>query len=121
MDNNEIWIPQAQRLKPFNGNLLPATIGENKTKKFLIKKGSKLKDQNFCVDDCSINREGTFIQCHHGKTNHPPSLKLGETIRLSGIDWAFCGSGTNAIGGFSKFKVHTTTPDPWDIIHGARK
>ena len=44
-----------------------------------------------------------------------------ETIRLSGIDWAFCGSGTNAIGGFSKFKVHTTTPDPWDIIHGARK
>ena len=72
-------------------------------------------------DDCSINREGTFIQCHHGKTNHPPSLKLGETIRLSGIDWAFCGSGTNAIGGFSKFKVHTTTPDPWDIIYGGRK
>ena len=72
-------------------------------------------------DDCSINKDGTFVQCHHGKTNHPPSLKLGETIRLFGIDWAFCGNGTNAIGGFSKFKVHTTTPDPWDIIHGARK
>ena len=72
-------------------------------------------------DDCSINKNGDFVQCHHGKNNHPPSLKLGETIRLSGIDWAFCGIGINAIGGFSKFKVHTTTPDPWDIIYGGRK
>ena len=47
-----IWIHQAQRLEIFNGKLLPATIGENKTKKLLIKKGSKLKDQNFFVDDC---------------------------------------------------------------------
>ena len=47
-----IWIPQAQRLKPFNGKLLPATIGPNKTKKLLIKKGSKLKDQNFSDEDC---------------------------------------------------------------------
>ena len=28
-----IWIPQAHRLKPFDGKLLPATIGGNKSKK----------------------------------------------------------------------------------------
>ena len=47
-----IWIPQAHRLSIFNGNLLPATIGPNKTKKLLIEKGSKLKDQNFSHEDC---------------------------------------------------------------------
>ena len=267
-----IWIPQAQRLEIFNGKLLPATIGENKTKKLLIKKGSKLKDQNFsdedclkvpqlkmiglrtdldfivididgekgsalafekgfdwtkhrtffigrrdnhsrfsfiyrrtpeqqkfgeihqvdtnneidlfssfrswkvvlgthpdddlycwfgqgpedlsyCPDhvwdfvvghiadyqqrqlittttkaktpshrgtwrpvrpcpictrqkdnDCSINREGNFVQCHHGKTNHPPSLKIGETLSLNGDSWAFCKEGDNAMGRFSLFK-----------------
>ncbi|WP_269611091.1 hypothetical protein [Prochlorococcus marinus] len=60
-------------------------------------------------DDCSINVLGDFVQCHHGKTNHPPHLKMGETIHLSGEDWAFCGFGSNAIGEFSKFKIHKPT------------
>jgi len=60
-------------------------------------------------NDCSISLSGDFIQCHHGKTNHPPHLKMGETIRLSGEDWAFCGFGSNAIGEFSKFKIHKPT------------
>ena len=60
-------------------------------------------------DDCSINVLGDFVQCHHGKTNHPPHLKMGETIHLSGEDWAFCGHGSNAIGEFSKFKIHKPT------------
>ena len=72
-------------------------------------------------NDCSIHRDRTFIQCHHGKSFHPPTLKLGETIRIDEVDWAFCGFGTNAIGEFSKFKIHISTPDPWDIIYGDRK
>ena len=60
-------------------------------------------------DDCYISLSGDFVQCHHGKTNHPPHLKMGETIRLSGEDWAFCGFGSNAIGEFSKFKIHKPT------------
>ena len=56
-----------------------------------------------------------------GKSNHPPSLKVGETIKRQGLEWAFCGIGTNAIGEFSKFKIHISTPTPWDIIYGDRK
>ena len=72
-------------------------------------------------NDCSVSKDGTFVQCHLGKTNHPPSLKVGETIRLVGVDWAFCGLGTNAIGQFSKFKINVNTPTPWDIIYGNGK
>lgn len=61
-------------------------------------------------DDCSINKEGTFVLCHHGKTHHPPNLKLGETIQFTGIDWAFCGYGSDAKGEFSKFTVHKPSP-----------
>ena len=71
--------------------------------------------------DCLINRDRNFIQCHQGKTNNPPFLKVGETIKRQGQEWAFCGLGTNAIGEFSKFKIHISTPTPWDIIYGDRK
>ena len=71
--------------------------------------------------DCLINRDRNFIQCHQGKSNHPPSLKVGETIKRQGLEWAFCGIGTNAIGEFSKFKIHISTPTPWDTIYGDRK
>ncbi len=71
--------------------------------------------------DCLINRDRNFIQCHQGKTNNPPFLKMGETIKRQGQEWAFCGLGTNAIGEFSKFKIHISTPTPWDIIYGDRK
>ena len=70
---------------------------------------------------CFINRDRNFIQCHQGKTNNPPSLKVGETIKRQGQEWAFCGIGNNAIGEFSKFKMHISTPTPWDIIYGDRK
>ena len=46
---------------------------------------------------------------------------MGETIKRQGKEWAFCGLGTNAIGEFSKFKIHISTPTPWDIIYGDRK
>ena len=72
-------------------------------------------------NDCLINRDRNFIQCHQGKTNNPPSLKVGETIKRQGQEWAFCGTGNNAIGEFSKFKMHISTPTPWDIIYGDRK
>ena len=72
-------------------------------------------------NDCFINRDRNFIQCHQGKTNNPPSLKVGETIKRQGQEWAFCGTGNNAIGEFSKFKMHISTPTPWDIIYGDRK
>tara|TARA_Y100001934_G_C12340183_1_gene769767 strand:- start:1336 stop:2166 length:831 start_codon:yes stop_codon:yes gene_type:complete len=72
-------------------------------------------------NDCFINRDRNFIQCHKGKTNNPPSLKVGETIKRQGQEWAFCGTGNNAIGEFSKFKMHISTPTPWDIIYGDRK
>ena len=72
-------------------------------------------------NDCFINRDRNFIQCHKGKTNNPPSLKVGETIKRQGQEWAFCGIGNNAIGEFSKFKMHISTPTPWDIIYGDRK
>ena len=72
-------------------------------------------------NDCFINRDRNFIQCHQGKTNNPPSLKVGETIKRQGQEWAFCGIGNNAIGEFSKFKMHISTPTPWDIIYGDRK
>ena len=72
-------------------------------------------------NDCFINRDRNFIQCHKGKTNNPPSLKVGETIKRQGQEWAFCGTGNNAIGEFSKFKMHISTPTLWDIIYGDRK
>ena len=72
-------------------------------------------------NDCLINRDRNFIQCHQGKTNNPPSLKVGETIKRQGQEWAFCGIGNNAIGEFSKFKIHISTPTPWDMIYGDRK
>ena len=72
-------------------------------------------------NDCFINRDRNFIQCHKGKTNNPPSLKVGETIKRQGQEWAFCGIGNNAIGEFSKFKIHISTPTPWDMIYGDRK
>ena len=72
-------------------------------------------------NDCFINRDGNFIQCHHGKSNQPPSLKVGEIIKRQGQEWAFCGIGNNAIGEFSKFKIDISTPTPWDIIYGDRK
>ena len=72
-------------------------------------------------NDCFINRDRNFIQCHKGKTNNPPFLKVGETIKRQGQEWAFCGIGNNAIGEFSKFKMHISTPTPWDIIYGDRK
>ena len=72
-------------------------------------------------NDCFINRDRNFIQCHKGKTNNPPSLKVGETIKRQGQEWAFCGTGNNAIGEFSKFKIQIRTPTPWDIIYGDRK
>jgi len=61
-------------------------------------------------DDCSINKDGTFVLCHHGKTHHPPNLKLGETLQFIGINWAFCGYGSDAKGEFSKFTVHKPSP-----------
>ena len=61
-------------------------------------------------DDCSISSDGTFIQCHQGVTNSPPSLKVGETIEKAGNDWAFCGEGKNAIGTFSKFTIDKPIP-----------
>ena len=72
-------------------------------------------------NDCLINRDRNFIQCHQGKTNYPPFLKVGETIKRQGQEWAFCGIGNNAIGEFSKFKIHISTPTPWDMIYGDRK
>ena len=72
-------------------------------------------------NDCLINRDRNFIQCHQGKTNYPPFLKVGETIIRQGQEWAFCGIGNNAIGEFSKFKIHISTPTPWDMIYGDRK
>ncbi len=61
-------------------------------------------------DDCSINKDGTFVLCHHGKTHHPPNLKLGETIQFTGVNWAFCGYESDAKGEFSKFTVHKPSP-----------
>jgi len=72
-------------------------------------------------DDCSVNREGTFIQCHHGKTNQPPTLRVGDTLSINGNSWAFCKEGDNAIGRYSLFKLEINSPTPWDIIHGGRK
>ena len=77
---------------------------------------NRMKDK-----DCFINRDRNFIQCHQGKTHNPPFLKVGETIKRKGLEWAFCGIGNNAIGEFSKFKIHINTPTPWDIIYGDRK
>ena len=72
-------------------------------------------------NDCFINRSKDFVQCHHGKTNHPPLLKVGDVIEIGSTNWAFCGIGINAIGEFSKFKIQINTPTPWDIIYGDRK
>ena len=47
-----------------------------------------------------------FVQCHHGKTNHPPLLKVGDVIKIGSTDWAFCGYGSKAQGEYSKFKIH---------------
>jgi len=57
-------------------------------------------------NDCSINRSNDFVQCHHGKTNHPPLLKVGDVIKIGSTDWAFCGYGSKAQGEYSKFKIH---------------
>ena len=72
-------------------------------------------------NDCFINRSKDFVQCHHGKTNHPPLLKVGDVIEIGSTNWAFCGIGINAIGEFSKFKIQINTPTPWEIIYGDRK
>ena len=71
--------------------------------------------------DCYISKDGTFIQCHHGKTNHPPTLRVGETLSINGDSWAFCKIGDNAIGTYSLFKLEINSPTPWDIIHGGGK
>ena len=65
----------------------------------------RLKD-----NDCSINRSKDFVQCHHGKTNHPPLLKVGDVIKIGSTDWAFCGYGSKAQGEYSKFKIHQFSP-----------
>ena len=59
--------------------------------------------------DCHINRSKDFVQCHHGKTNHPPFIKVGDVIKIGSTDWAFCGYGSNAFGEYSKFKIHQPT------------
>ena len=73
-------------------------------------------------NDCSINRDNNFVLCHHGKNNHPPTLRVGETIEREGQSWAFCGFGRNhhGLGKCSKFKLQIKTPLPWDIIYGGR-
>ena len=48
------WREQAHRLSIFNGKLLPAKILNGK-KVLLIKRGSKIKDQNFTYEDCLKN------------------------------------------------------------------
>ena len=58
-------------------------------------------------DDCRTNRAGDVILCHRGNTFHPPSMELGEII--SGTKWAYCGSGEDCIGTFSKFIIHRPT------------
>ena len=55
-------------------------------------------------DDCRINRAGDAILCHRGNTFHPPSMELGEII--AGTQWAYCGSGEDCLGTFSKFIIH---------------
>ena len=57
-------------------------------------------------DDCRINRSGDVVLCHQGNTHQPPLLKKGETVHRSGSKWAFCGTGKDAIGMFSTFKIH---------------
>ena len=58
-------------------------------------------------EDCRTNRAGDVILCHRGNTFHPPSMELGEII--SGTKWAYCGSGEDCIGTFSKFIIHRPT------------
>ena len=63
-------------------------------------------------NDCSINSAGDFVLCHHGTTNHPPTLRVGETIEREGKKWAFCSIGDNhqGDGKCSKFKIHKPKP-----------
>jgi len=74
-------------------------------------------------NDCSILRDGTFCLCHHGKTDKPPTVRVGETIEREGQTWAFCGFGRNhhGFGKCSKFKLEIKTPTPWQIIYGGMK
>mgnify|MGYP001471419582 CR=1 FL=1 len=72
-------------------------------------------------NDCSINREENLVQCHHGKTNHPPSLRAGDTLSLNGDSWAFCKEGDNAIGRFSLFKKEKERElTPSEELYGKR-
>ena len=72
-------------------------------------------------NDCSINRDGNLVQCHHGKTNHPPTLMVGETLSLNGDSWAFCKEGDNAIGRFSLFKKEKERElTPSEELYGKR-
>ena len=57
--------------------------------------------------DCRTNRAGDVILCHRGNTFHPPTLDVGEII--TGTKWAYCGSGEDCIGTFSKFIIHRPT------------
>ena len=63
-------------------------------------------------NDCSVNNAGDFVLCHHGTTNHPPTLRVGETIEREGKKWAFCSIGDNhqGDGKCSKFKIHKPKP-----------
>ena len=58
-------------------------------------------------DDCRVHKDGDTILCHRGNTFHPPSMDLGEII--AGTQWAYCGSGEDCIGTFSKFIIHRPT------------
>lgn len=72
-------------------------------------------------NDCSINRDENLVQCHHGKTNHPPTLRVGETLSLNGDSWAFCKEGDNAIGRFSLFKKEKERElTPSEELYGKR-
>jgi len=72
-------------------------------------------------NDCAINREENFVQCHHGKTNHPPTLMVGDTLSLNGDSWAFCKEGDNAIGRYSLFKKEKERGlNPAEKMYGRR-
>jgi hypothetical protein len=47
------------------------------------------------------------VLCHHGKTHHPPAMRVGQTISIGGTVWAYCGDRDNAIGPGSVFRIHT--------------
>ncbi len=96
-----------------------------KTRKSTSRNWQPIKPCPICTrqkdNDCSINRDGNLVQCHHGKTNHPPSLRVGKTLSLNGDSWAFCKEGDNAIGRFSVFKKEKERElTPSEELYGKR-